>query len=295
MNQCAHMCAAVTLLVLMAGGCASKPEQNAQRMADLHAAQSRRDAEPNNEDAWIWVGRREAYLGNYDEAIATYTEALEIFPESPRLLRHRGHRQITIRRNDLAIEDLQQAWEGAQDLPDEIEPDGMPNAAGIPRSTLHTNILYHLALALYLEGRYEEAEVAWSACLECSPNDDMRVASAWWLLLMRTRLGDTDGQAEVFAMVTPQMDIIENHVYHQLLLEAKRGSLGDSTVPEDHLDPGVSSATLDAGRALWLISRGETEDGLERCQALIESNGATAAFGCIACEAELARIDRTQE
>lgn len=294
MSRYARVCGALLLFVMVVG-CAQKPERNTQRTTDLKEAQAKRDAEPTSEEAWIWVGRREAYLGNYDEAIATYTVALELFPESPRLLRHRGHRQITIGRNDRAIEDLQQAWEGAKDLPDEIEPDGMPNAAGIPRSTLHTNILYHLALALYLEGRYQEAEAAWSACLECSPNDDMRVASGWWLLLMRTRLGDADGQAEIFQMVTPQMDIIENHVYHQLLLEAKGESLGDSVAAEDHLDPGVSSATLDAGRALWLISRGETEDGIERCQVLIESNGATAAFGCIACEAELSRIGRAQE
>ena len=284
------LCACMALVVgVIVGGCAQTSVRDAQRTADLKDAQATRDRNPASEEAWIWVGRRQAYLGQYDEAIATYTEALERFPESPRLLRHRGHRQITMRRNEPAIADLTMAWAVARDRPDEVEEDGMPNAAGIPRSTLHTNILYHLALALYLEGREKEAEAAWSACLACSPNDDMRVASGWWLLLMRTRLGDTRGQAEIFQMVSPQMDIIENHVYHQLLLEAKRGALGDSTAPEDHLDPGVSSATLDAGRALWLIAQGDSDEGIERCQALIDSNGSTAAFGCIACEAELAR------
>ena len=39
--------------------------------------------------------------------------------------------------------------------PDEVEPDGAPNARGIPRSTLQSNIWYHLGLAQYLAGDFD--------------------------------------------------------------------------------------------------------------------------------------------
>ena len=37
-------------------------------------------------------------------------------------------------------------------LPDEVEPDGLPNAQNIPTGTLQFNIFYHLGLAHYLKG-----------------------------------------------------------------------------------------------------------------------------------------------
>ena len=76
-------------------------------------------------------------------------------PNEPRLYRHRGHRYITIRKFDLAIADLRKASQLIAGKPDEIEPDGAPNKAGIPRSTLQSNIWYHLGLAQYLAGDFE--------------------------------------------------------------------------------------------------------------------------------------------
>ena len=71
-------------------------------------------------------------------------------------------------------------------MPDSVEPDGAPNAAGIPTSTLHTNIYYHLGLARFLLGQYEQAVAAYReglACELCHP--DMRVAFSDWLYLLR--------------------------------------------------------------------------------------------------------------
>ena len=42
-------------------------------------------------------------------------------------------------------------------MPDEIEPDGAPNKYGKPRSTSHSNIWYHLALAHFVRGDYAKA------------------------------------------------------------------------------------------------------------------------------------------
>ena len=82
------------------------------------------------------------------------------------------------------------------ELPDEIEPDGAPNPAGIPTSTLHTNVWYHLGLAHYLQGEFEEALKAYKKCLEASTNNDMDVATLDWYYMTLKRLNrHEDAQA----------------------------------------------------------------------------------------------------
>jgi hypothetical protein len=80
------------------------------------------------------------------------------------LLRHRGHRWITLRELELAVEDLALAAFRCRDLPDAVEPDGAPNALGIPRGTDKTSIFYHLGLAHYLRGEFAAALSAYDEC-----------------------------------------------------------------------------------------------------------------------------------
>ncbi len=112
---------------------------------------------PTDVDAIIWYGRRTAYLGRYRDAIRIYSNGIELHPEDARLYRHRGHRFISTRQLDKAIADFEYAAALIEGTDDEIEPDGLPNALGIPVSTLHSNIWYHLGLAYYLSGDYERA------------------------------------------------------------------------------------------------------------------------------------------
>src|SRR5689334_17085015 len=46
------------------------PERRLQLVADLTAAAAAHELNPKDEDATIWFGRRLAYLGRYDDAIA---------------------------------------------------------------------------------------------------------------------------------------------------------------------------------------------------------------------------------
>ena len=128
---------------------------------------------PTDADAIIWYGRRTAYLGRYRDAIRIFSNGIELHPEDARLYRHRGHRFISTRQLDEAIADLDYAAALVEGTEDEVEPDGMPNARGIPVSTLHSNIWYHLGLAHYLAGDYERAEWAYSQRAASAPNDDI--------------------------------------------------------------------------------------------------------------------------
>src|SRR5687767_4689590 len=62
----------------------------------LAEAQTQLAADPDDLDAWIWVGRRLAYLARYREAIAHYSRAMERFTTAPELYRHRGHRYLSV-------------------------------------------------------------------------------------------------------------------------------------------------------------------------------------------------------
>ena len=256
--------------------------------AELDEARDAAAADPRDEMKAIWHGRRLAYLGRYNDAIKVYSDAIEIHPRSYKLRRHRGRRYITTRRFDLAVKDLTRAADLSRSVPDEVEPDGAPNALGIPRSTTQSNIFYHLGLAHFLRGEYGDALDAYRQCMQfASVNDDMYCATSYWLYLTLRRLG-RDSQAErVLAPITEDMDIIENHAYHALLLMYK-GRLAPEDVLAGVERESVAYATTAFGVTNWHALLGYAR----RADAMLEGiarSPAWAAFGAIAAEADLAR------
>lgn len=268
-----------------------------QRERDLENAQSIYNRDPHDEESIIWLGRRLAYLGRYRDAIDIFSNGIAIHPDSHKLLRHRGHRYITIRNFDLALADLNRAAElievgsvvSPSGIPDEIEPDGQPNAQNIPTSTSHTNIYYHLGLVRYLTGDFSGAADAYRRCMTFSKNDDMRIATMYWQYLTVRRLNDDRSAAEILNAVSHSMNIMENGMYHRLLLMFK----GDLT-PEDVMKPGdgedasVDLATVGYGVGMYHMLNGERDAAMKQFRSVIEETN-WAAFGHIASEAECSR------
>ena len=262
----------------------------ATRIAEANLATARRAWErtPENADSIIWLGRRLAYLGRYGEAIEVFSRGIERHPEDARLYRHRGHRYITIRKLDLAIADLGRAHELTRGKRDEVEPDGQPNAAGIPTSTLHSNIRYHLALAHYLKGDFEKALPFQQADVDAAVNPDMVVASSHWLYMTLRRLGRNAEAAKVLEPITPDMKILENGSYHRLLLMYKGVLPADSVLgPADRGD-AIQDATVGYGVGNWHLYNGRAKEARAAFERVLTSPQ-WAAFGYIAAEAELAR------
>lgn len=244
---------------------------------------------PEDVDALIWMGRRTAYLGEYRDAIDTFTHAIELHPDDPRLHRHRGHRYLTVREPDRAIADLRRAVELTGGQPDQVEPDGLPNALGVPTSTLQFNIWYHLALAHYVQGELEDALEAQRRCLEVSVHPDSVVATSYWLYMTLMRLGMAEEAARVLEGISADMEIIESTSYLDLLLLFK----GERTL-EDLLGPAGSEATLEStttayGLGVWHLLNGRTQAAHETWERILAGRSQWAAFGYIAAESELAR------
>ena len=246
---------------------------------------------PHSADALVWVGRRLAYLGRYTEAIGTYTRGIEQHPDDPRFLRHRGHRYISVRLLDKAIADFERAAQLVRGQPDVVEPDGLPNARGIPTSTLTSNIWYHLGLARYLKGDFEAALGAYRKCLEYSQNPDMLSATAHWLYMTLRRLGRDEEAHTVLEPITQELEIIENRAYHRLIL-MYRGEIGvEQLLEQDARAAGANAFPTTAyGVANWFLYNGDTDRADALFREIVDSPS-WAAFGYLAAEAELARSD----
>jgi len=244
-------------------------------------------ANPDSEAALVWLGRRMAYLGRYREAIGIFTRGIGIYPDSYRLLRHRGHRYITIRLFPLALRDLHRASFLAASVPDHIEPDGQPNAMNVPRSTSHSNIWYHRGLAHYLEHDFDQAERSFRHALRYSTNDDMLCATSHWLYMALRRAGREDAAQKVLEPIHADMEIFENFEYHRLLL-MYRGEISAAVIEEEVEAASISAATLGYGLANWFLYNGEPDRAYALCEKLIEETP-WAAFGHIAAEVDLHR------
>ncbi len=271
-------------------GCTSfsADPQRAAKESALEDARERWEREPQSVEACVWVGRRLGYLGRYEEAVATFTRGLELHPDDPWLLRFRGHRWITLRRFDDAVRDLQRARELVKGQPDVVEPDGEPNPAGVPIGTLHSNIDYHLGLALGLRGDYERSAQVWLDGLPAArTNDDRLVSHSYWTWLALKRLGRDAEAAQLLAPIRPTMNILENKGYHALLLHF-RGEL----TREELLKDVVPGTTEYATRAYGAGRKARIDGDVDAAQILfaeVVKTGPMAAFGCIAAEVEIAR------
>lgn len=263
-------------------------ETKAKHEENLAAARAAYEAKPNDADAIIWLGRRTAYLGRYAEAIEIFGEGIRKHPKDARMYRHRGHRWITLRQFDRAIEDLSKAASLIRGKADEIEPDGLPNARNIPTSTLQSNIWYHLGLAHYLEGDFEKALNAYRECMAVSKNPDGVVSTSHWLYMTLRRLGRAKEAEAVLAPISMDMDIIENAAYHKLLL------MYGGDVSPDELEAGQDPNTVDGATILygignWWLYSGQPERATPIFSRITQGKQ-WSAFGYIAAESDLHRL-----
>ena len=265
-------------------------ETKARYERQLGEAKAAYDRTPTNADSIIWYGRRLAYLGRIREAIDVYSSGIARYPENAWLLRHRGHRYISVRELDRAVADLELATKLTQGKPDEVEPDGQPNAQNTPIGTLQSNIAYHLALAYYLKGDFARPLPVYRKELAEARNDDRRVSTAHWLYMSLRRLGRDAEAAQVLVPITRQMNVIENDTYHRLLLLYKGELPVDSVLtvgPSGEMS--VTDATGAYGVGNWHLYNGRRADA-ERVFRRILAGGQWGAFGYIAAEADLARM-----
>jgi len=244
---------------------------------------------PDDANRIIWFGRRTAYTGEYKSAIEIYTDGIKWHPKDARMYRHRGHRYITLRCFDDAIRDFEKATKFIQGKPDEIEPDGLPNAKNIPTGTLQSNIWYHLGLAYYLGGDFNSALRAYKEAQKVSKNNDMRVATSYWHYMTLRRMGKRKEASKLLEQFAGETEVIENTDYLKLI-RLNRGEIKpEALLSEIDGDANtLGSASLGYGIGNYFLYNGDKKKASDIFRKIVAGNQ-WASFGYIAAEAELAR------
>ncbi|MEM8899889.1 MAG: tetratricopeptide repeat protein [Bacteroidota bacterium] len=238
--------------------------------------------------ALIWYGRRAGYLGKYNDAIAIFREGVKKHPEDARMYRHRGHRYISTRQYDKAIADFEKAAELVEGKEDMTEPDGLPNDRGIPISSLHGNIWYHLALAHYLKHDWEAAEEAYKSRYETHHNDDNIVSATHWYYMTLRRMGMAEEAEALLEPVNAELDIIENFVYLNTCLFYK-GQMTEDELLAAGTEEYPGDVNLYALGNWYLYEKQDTAAAQKYWERVV-AEGSMASFAYLAAEAELAAM-----
>ena len=237
---------------------------------EVRAAEEKLAANPKNLDLMIAVGRAQAAVWRYRDAIATYTKAMAIAPNDARLYRHRGHRYISIRQFEKAVIDMRRAAElNGRDF----------------------DIWYHYGLAHYLKGEFSKAEPQYRKCYDVareSKNDDSIVAITDWLYMTLRRQGKDTEAARLLERITLEMAIKENKSYFDRLLFYK-GLKKESDLVNVEKATDLEIATVGYGIGNWHFYNGDRARAEEYFRRIV-SGKYWPAFGFIAAEADLARL-----
>jgi len=248
-------------------------------------------ADPNNADNLIWYGRFLAYAGQYQEAIELFAKGAKQFPGDARMLRHRGHRLISIRKFDEAISDLEKAASLIGNQKDQVEPDGMPNDQGVPVSTLHTNVWYHLGLAYYLKHDFGNALRCYTECRNAGSNNDNLVSSTHWLYMIHRRLGNEQAAIDCLQPIGDKLKVIENRSYY-LCCRFYQGRISLQELL-DSTETGPARSAIDYAVGNWHLYGGDEKVARNKFQELLAGESKTA-FGFIAAESDLKSLDSNE-
>jgi tetratricopeptide (TPR) repeat protein len=237
--------------------------------ADLKEAAKNLEADPENPETIIMYGRRLAYLWRYHEAIAVFSEGIAKYPENAMLYRHRGHRYISIRDFDKAVSDMTKASE----LNDH-----------------DFDIWYHLGLAHYLKGEFENALRAYEACLKTAQDDDSKIAICNWLYITLRRLGKREEAQKILESIVEGMEVGENQSYYDLLFLYK-GLKSEADMEAAATASALDLATVGYGMGAWYLYNRDVEKAKEIFSKIVETEY-WPAFGYISAETELVRMRR---
>lgn len=233
-------------------------------------AQKKLDADPKNVKLILELGRAQAGVWRADDAIATFTTGLKLEPENVTLLLERGHRYVSTRRWELAMKDLDQASK----LVDQDAPE-------------HYEIWYHIGVAQYLQGHFEDSADAWDRCRTLAKTDDQRAGSSDWSYMVYRRLKRDREAALILDKVSPDWKITGSPYYFQRLMFYK-GLRKESEMLNEKSEPLVV-ATVSYGLGNWYLYNGNPAKAREYFEKAVASKG-WAAWGYIASDIELKRM-----
>ncbi len=232
------------------------PDSVSAAKSDSLVAAIRAKADLTEED-YIAIGRSLSGIGQFRRAVEAYTEGLTKYPDSYRLLRHRGHRYINLRQLEPAIADLSKA---AQLIPQE-PPVYETDASGKPGASYQHQIWYHIGVYHFLKRDYVSGAEAFEKSLATAYSGGDKAGASDWLYNCAMRAGNKERAAAVAKPFTADFNI-ENKdypYYRRLLLfnnVIKPGELVDENAAVK--DMSLTELTKLYGLANYYLYQGDT-------------------------------------
>ena len=238
----------------------SQPDTGAIARAESALAAAPRDAA-----RIIALGVAQSGVRQYREAIATFTRGLAIAPDDAMLSRWRGHRYLSVRELDRALDDL---------------------TRGSRLDSLNYGIWYHLGIVHFARGEFAAAADAFARAERGAPDPGERVGSLDWLWMSLSRAGRADDARAVLDRLPESLP--PGNAYARRV-RLYRGEIGPDDVITAADTGDIALATLSYGVGDWYVVRGDTARAREWFERSIASGG-WPAFGFIVSEIELRRL-----
>jgi len=238
-------------------------EYRAQRDTGAIArAESALVADPRNVDRIIALGVAQSGVRQYREAIATFTRGLKVAPNNALLYRWRGHRYLSTRQFDKAMDDLTR---GAR-----------------LDSTIYGN-WYHLGVVRFARRDFAGAVAAFTTALPIAPDSAERSGATDWLWMSLSRAGRN---ADAQALLDRHPDTPPGANAYTQRLRLYRGEVSPDSVLTAADTSDIQVATLSYGIGNWYLVRGDTINARKWFERSVASGG-WPAFGFIVSEVEL--------
>src|SRR2546427_4489857 len=241
-------------------------EYRAQRDTGAIArAESALAADPRSVERIVQLGIAQSGARQFREAIQTFTRGLTIAPNDAVLYRWRGHRYLSVREFDRALDDL---------------------TRGSRLDSTNYGIWYHLGIVRYARGDFAAAADAFARAQRRPPDAAELAGATDWLWMSLSRAGRA---AEARAMLGPRPHSLAAADAH-----APRPPLYRAQIwPDDVITPAdtgdVAVATLSYGVGNWYLVRGDTAHARAWFERSVRSGG-WPAIGVIRAEGELRRV-----
>ena len=221
-------------------------------------------ADPRNVERVIQLGVAQSGVRQFREAIETFSRGLTFAPNDPMLYRWRGHRYLSVRELDRAMNDL---------------------TRGFTLDSTNYGVLYHLGIVRFARGDFHGAADAFARAQRRAPEAGELAGSTDWLWMSLMRAGRS---AEARAMLERRPDSLPVTNAYARRLKLYRGEIGPDDVftPADTGD--VQQATLSYGVGNWYLVKGDTTRARAWFERSVRSGG-WPAFGFIISETEMRR------
>src|SRR5438094_8797355 len=241
-------------------------EYRAQRDTGAMAgAASALAAVPRGVGRIIALGVAHSGVRQYREAIQTVTRGLAVAPTDAMLYRWRGHRYLSVREFDRALDDL---------------------TRGSRLDSTNYGIWYHLGIVRYARGDFAAAADAFARAQRRPPDAAELAGATDWLWMALSRAGRA---AEAQAMLDRHPDSLAATNAYAQRLRLYRGQIGPGDLITAADTGDVALATLSYGVGNWYLVRGDTARARAWFERSVRSGG-WPAFGFIMSEVELRRL-----